>query len=233
MESHSQRLRQKIELLRPRMRQAAGEVWNHPNLTELYPDFLFAIHSIIRATYPSMKAAAACAKGGAANDAVSAAMADYLAEHAEEEKGHDEWAIADLEVLGIKREDVWRRVPSPAVSALVGSQYYWMNHFHPVAYLSYIAVLESPPSLDFLEETLERTGLPRDALRTWFFHARLDHGHVREFDHMVDGLPLTDWHHEIMGVNAFHTVELQARVFEDAVERFEADHPALAVAAAR
>ena len=168
-----------------------------------------------------MKAAAECASALAATDPVARALGEYLAEHAEEEKGHDEWALDDLEVLGITREEVSRRIPSPTVAALVGSQYYWMHHFHPVAYLSYIAVLEAPPSIDFLEDTVKRTGLPRSAFTTQFYHAKLDIHHVKEFDRMVDSLPLNEWHHSVLGVNAFHTAELLSRGFEDLVERFE------------
>ena len=30
-------------------------------------------------------------------------------------------------------------MPSPAVAALVGSQYYWLLHHHPVALLGFVA----------------------------------------------------------------------------------------------
>ena len=56
--------------------------------------------------------------------------------------------------------------------------------------------------------------------------SKLDHHHVREFDKMVDSLPLNEWHHSILGVNAFHTAEMLSRVFDDVVERFEMEHPA-------
>ena len=72
------------------MTEAAGRVWNHPNFREVFPEFMFTIHSIIRATHPSMKAAAARAQALAPTDPVAAAMAHYLYEHADEEKGHDD-----------------------------------------------------------------------------------------------------------------------------------------------
>jgi hypothetical protein len=218
---HSEILRSKIDLLTPRMSGAAGRIWEHPNFREIFPEFMFTIHSIIRATHHSMKFAAACAAERAATDPVCAAMAHYLAEHAEEERGHDEWALADLAVMGVSAENVRRRIPSSTVARMVGSQYYWMQHYHPVAYLSYIAVLESPPSIEFLEEKVRSSGMPRDAFRTWFFHGQLDHGHVQEFDKLVDSLPLTDWHHAIMGLNAIDTADMQAQAFEEVVEEFE------------
>jgi len=212
------------------LRQAAGEVWHHPRLAEMFPDFLATVHSVIRATVPTLKTAEQCVRARAAEDPVCAGMAEYLAEHAKEEKDHDEWTLDDLETLGVKREEVWKRIPSPAVAALVGVQYYWMNHVHPVAYLSYQAVMEQPPSPEFLEDAIERTGLPRAAFATQFFHATADPHHVAAFDHLVDSLPLNQWHHSILGVNAFQSVELMARVYEDLLERFETSHPQVAAA---
>jgi hypothetical protein len=223
LETHSQKLRWKIELVRPRLRTAAGRVWNHARLVVLFPDLLFTTHSVIRATVPTIKAALQCAKDRAPKDPVCAGMVDYLAAHAQEEKDHDEWTLDDLEALGVRRDEVWKRIPSPAVAALAGSQYYWIHHFHPVAYLSYQAIMERPPSPEFLEQCIERTGLPREAFATQFFHGKVDPHHVAEFDRMVDALPLDAWHHSVMGVNVVHSVELLARVYDDLLERFEAN----------
>ena len=229
--THSQTLRWKIDIVRPDLSEAAGAIWNHARLAELFPDFLFTVHSVIRATVPTMQAASEAAALRAASDPVAAQIAPYLAHHAREERNHDEWMLDDLKALGVNRDQVIRRMPSPAVAALVGSQYYWVHHYHPVAYLSYIAVLEGPPSVEFLEQTLARTGLPREAFGTQFLHARLDVHHVRDFDAMLDGLPLERWHEDILGVNAFHTVHLLRAVYQDLVRSFEESHsPAAAIA---
>jgi len=34
-------------------------------------------------------------------------------------------------------------------------------------------------------------------------------------------LPLSEWHHSILGVNAFQSVELLAQVYDDLLYRFE------------
>ena len=34
-------------------------------------------------------------------------------------------------------------------------------------------------------------------------------------------LPLNEWHHSILGVNAFQSVELLAQVYDDLLLRFE------------
>ena len=77
-------------------------------------------------------------------------------------------------MLGRPRSDVLARPPSPTVAALVGSQYYWIFHFHPVALLGYIAVLEGyPPSMAMIDQLEAGTGYPREAFRTMIAHAEL------------------------------------------------------------
>lgn len=224
MLTHSQELRRKIELLREPLGRSAGAVWNHPRLAELFPDFLFAVHGVIRATEPSMRVAAECARSRAATDPVAAGIADYLASHATEEADHDDWLLDDIEALGIDRSEVLRRIPSPLIARLVGSQYYWTYHHHPVAYLGYIAVLEGPPSMEFLSSVVERTGLPRAAFGTQFMHARLDPHHVQEFDELLDRLPLTPEHVGLIGVSALTSADLLREVYNEIVDRFDATH---------
>lgn len=204
---------------------AAERIWLHPRLRDLFPEFLFTVHSITRSTAPSMTAAAAAAQKLIGSDPIAESLHAYLAEHAIEETGHDLWTLDDLRVLGVPSDSVLARVPSPAVAALVGSQYYWLHHVHPVAYLSYVAVLEGPQTLEFLDTVIERTGLPREAFSTHIIHAKLDIHHVKAFDEFLDRLPLTAAHETILGVNAISTVNLLQNVFEELYERFERSSP--------
>jgi len=87
-------------------------------------------------------------------DPLAAALASYLEEHVDEELGHDETLLDDLELLGVARDRVLAQMPSPAVAALVGSQYYWIIHYHPVAFLGFVAVMEGHPPTPELIETL-------------------------------------------------------------------------------
>ena len=72
------------------------------------------------------------------------------------------------------------------MASLVGSQYYWIFHTHPVALLGYIAVLEGNPApIEFLNEVVERTGLPRAAFGSMFKHAALDLQHRNDLDEVL------------------------------------------------
>jgi hypothetical protein len=212
---HSEILRRKIRLASGRMFDALDRFWSQPDLVERYPELLFHIHCVVRATVPAMEAARRRAEELSASDPVAAGVADYLARHIPEELHHDEWLLDDMVALGASQEEVLHRIPSATAATLVGTLYYWVIHAHPVAWMGYAAVTEGhPPSDRFLMEVMERTGIPRDGFRTYLKHARLDPHHAREMDETLDSLPLTAEHHALMGVVAFHTMHHLTALFE-------------------
>jgi hypothetical protein len=212
----SERLRLELALVLPELVDASNRLASHPRLRELYPEFLFTTHSIIRASVPLMEAARARAEALSAADPVSAALARYLRTHIDEERDHDEWLVEDMAVLGIERAWILARPPSPTVAALVGAQYYWIHHFHPVGLMGYIAVLEGyPPSPELLDEMAELSGHPREAFRTLAAHAELDPGHKEELELALDALPLTRAQSEVVGLSAICTVRALARAFDE------------------
>jgi Iron-containing redox enzyme len=166
-----------------------------------------------------MKAAQVNARAVSESDLVAKCLADYLSKHISEEQGHDEWLLEDMEVLGIERKAVLKRVPIPTATALAGTQYYWIFHVHPVALLGFLAVMEgSPPRTEFLEEAIVRTGLPAGAFRTYLRHAHLDLQHRKDLFATLDRMPLTREHVALIGVSAFQTVHLSRLLFEELVE---------------
>lgn len=218
--SRSRRLRATLSLTRSRLTELIREVWFHPRLGELYPEFLFATYGETVASAPAMRMAAdRC--GELKSDPLCEQLQAYYLEHAEEEREHGEWILSDLASLGISRERALGRLPYASVAALVGTQYYWMQHVHPVAYLGYIAVLEGPTDAEFLREVSERTGIPLSSMSSHLRHAELDPGHVAEFDAALDVLPLTREQEELITVSAIATIGHLERVFADILEHFE------------
>ena len=71
------------------------------------------------------------AREAPAEDPAAAGLAAYLEHHLDEERGHDDWLLEDLEVLGVRARRSWRVRPRPCVAALVGAQYYWIEHYDP------------------------------------------------------------------------------------------------------
>jgi hypothetical protein len=156
-------------------------------------------------------------------DPVAALLAPYLEEHIDEERDHDEWLLDDLELLGRRRDPTLARVPSPTIAGLVGAQYYWIFHYHPVVLLGYISLLEGyPPSTELIERLMRATGYPRDSFRTMLAHAELDPGHRDELNELLDSLPLTPEQASALGVNAMWTVVTFTRAIDELLDGFPA-----------
>jgi hypothetical protein len=197
----------RLGLTAPAVRMATAQLWRPAGLRERYLDYLVAMHGVIRASVPLMATAVRrCTEQ--IDDPVAIALAGYLLEHLAEESGHDTWLLADLDVAGRDPVAVAAGAPSPAVARLVGPQYYWIEHHHPVALLGYIAVLEgNQPPVWLAGQLGERTGLPSRAFRTLQRHAELDTGHRQELDRLLDQLPLQPRHRQAISLSALHTVD--------------------------
>jgi hypothetical protein len=205
--NHSEVLRLKIGLAGGAVPPNLARLWTHPKLNELFPQFLILLHQIIRASVPLMKTAMQCAKARE-QDVVARQLVNYFASHIEEEAEHDQWLLHDLECGGYSNAHVLSQIPGSVVAALVGAQYYWVHHHHPVALLGYIAVLEgAPPTTTHVENLKMVTGLPPAMFRTYEKHGELDPTHRAEFDTYLDQLPLTKEHTTLLGLSAISTVQ--------------------------
>ncbi len=215
----STRFRAKIELAIGPLGVACEELVEHPRLRELWPEYLVIQHQIIRATVPLTLAAGEQARE-LRDDPLAEPLATYLDEHVDEERGHDETLLDDLEPLGMTRTDVLARVPRPSVATLVGAQYYWLLHHHPLAFLGFVGVMEGfPPTEELVELLIDRTGYPPESFRTFAEHAELDPGHRDHLDRVLDTLPLTPEDEALLGVSAITTAGLAAQPLEELLGR--------------
>jgi hypothetical protein len=183
---------------------------------ELYPEYLFTLHCIVRASVPLMETARNRAQSMSCEDPVAAVIGDYFGTHIDEERNHDEWLLDDLEAIGFDQSRVVGRPPSPTVASAVGAQYYWILHFHPVVLLAWIGLLEGyPPTPRTIDRLMRRTGYGPEAFRTLTAHADLDPGHGDELFDTLDRLPLTREQATAIGLNAMSSVRLLARALEE------------------
>jgi thiaminase len=70
-------------------------------------------------------------------------LARYLLRHAEEEQGHDRWALADLIDLDVAEAEACRARPTPACAALIGYIHYIAAYGNPVGLFGWMYVLEA------------------------------------------------------------------------------------------
>lgn len=214
---HADSLRFKIRLAEPWLARATQAFWSHRRLLEMFPEYLLALQGSVRATVPLMEAAARRARER--SDPVSARLVAYYERHAREEQDHEEWLLADMEAIGLRRPDVLNHVPSPTVAALVGAQYYWLQHVHPVSLLGYFSVLEGfPPSAEHLADVRARTGLPPEAFRMLLHHAEDDRRHGAEVFALLDDLPLSEELSRLVGLSALHTVATLSALFREILD---------------
>ena len=219
----SERVRNRIGLATSPLLDVYQRLRVHPRLDALYPEYLVRTHMIIRASVPLMQVALERARA-LPHDPLASPLATYLDAHIGEEAAHDEWVLDDLAELGLDRSSVLASMPPPAVAAMVGAQYYWVAHHHPVALLGYIVVLEGYPARsEDIEEMIERSGLPSAAFRTWNKHADLDPHHNRDLDDLLDSLPLTSDDVSCICVSGMTTVRFAVAAFD---ELFEGDERA-------
>ncbi len=205
--ANSGRLRMTLELTAPSLDRALNALWKPAGLTERYRDYLAVMHAVLRASVPLMQAAVERCEA-LAGDPIAAALGEYFAAHIGEELNHDDWLLADLAAAGRDPGSVVASAPSAAVARMVGPQYYWLRHHHPVSLLGYIAVLEgNPPALWLAGRLAAATGLPDPAFRTLHHHALADLDHRAEFDSFLDSLPLTTGLQQAISVSALSTAD--------------------------
>jgi Iron-containing redox enzyme len=193
----------------------------HPRARELFPEYMAAGYQLARAMVPLMEAALERARELGPDDPVAEGLAEYLERHIPEEM-HGEVpggaALDDLAALGVDRVAIQEELPPPKMAALLGAQYFWIFHYHPVAILGFLHLEHYHPHSPSLERFIERTGLPRDGFRQLLIHAKLDAVHARELDRVLDSLPLEPRHEQLIGLSALQTVALLTEVWLDVVD---------------
>ena len=66
----------------------------------------------------------------------------FLYDHMHEEKGHEEWVLNDLEVVGVSRDQARAYKPTLVMLGLNGYNYWSAEHRHPCSVLGMVYTLE-------------------------------------------------------------------------------------------
>jgi hypothetical protein len=207
--SASARLRLKLDLVLPAFETPGRLLLEHPRARELYPRYLAAGSYVALAMVPLMEAALDRSRALAPTDPVAAGLADYLERHIPEEMHGDEpggATLDDLAAVGVDTDALRARPLPEKIAALIGTQYFWILHSHPVTILGFLWLEAYPPDARIVERLIERTGLPRNGFRQLLLHSKLDVVHGEELRHVLDSLPLEPRHEQLIGLSALETV---------------------------
>ncbi len=159
---------------------AAGRVTR-----EDYAAFLTQAFHHVRHTVPLLMAC------GARLPARLEWLREAVAEYIEEELGHQEWVLDDLEAMGLDRHAIAASRPSPATELMVSYAWDTIQRVDPLGFFGMVLVLEgtSVALATHAAETIETTlGLPRTAFSYLRSHGDLDQGHTAFFAGLMDRL---------------------------------------------
>jgi hypothetical protein len=88
----------------------------------------------------------------------------------------------------------------------VGAQYFWLEHYHPVTVLGYIAMMEATaPRSGAIDRIAACADVPNAALRTVREHVGLDTGHAEAAFDLLDALDLSEQQAAAVALSGLHT----------------------------
>jgi pyrroloquinoline quinone (PQQ) biosynthesis protein C len=152
---------------------------------ELYVEFLAQAYHHVRHTVPLMMAV-----GCRIPDRLAWLQGEIL-HYLEEEEGHDEWILNDIEAAGGDRDAVARSQPDLATDAMVAFAYDMAARRNPVGFFGMVYVLEGTSvalalrAADRVQATL---ALPNRAFTYLRSHGTLDQEHVHHLAGILNRL---------------------------------------------
>jgi thiaminase len=114
-----------------------------------------------------------------------------IGEYIDEEMGHQEWVLDDIEACGGDRATAASALPSLATEVMVSYAYDTIQRGNPVGFFGMVLVLEGTSmtlatrAANTLQQSLD---LPRNALTYLLSHGSLDIQHVDFFKNLMDQL---------------------------------------------
>ncbi len=156
-----------------------------------YTDFLTQAYHHVKHTVPLLMAAGSRIPGSM--EWLRTAVAEYI----EEELGHEEWILNDLEACGVDKESIRNSQPALATELMVSYAYDVINRVNPLGFFGMVHVLEgtSIAVADAAAESIQKAlSLPDTAFSYLRSHGSLDQEHVKFFESLMD--KITDSEHQ-------------------------------------
>lgn len=154
-------------------------------VTGQYIAFLSQAYHHVKHTVPLLMACGSRLEGR--HEWLRKAIAEYI----EEEIGHEEWILSDIEACGGDPDKVRISTPHASTELMVAYAYHQIDRGNPVGFFGMVHVLEgtSTALATNAAGTIQRAlGLPQNAFSYLTSHGSLDIEHVRFFEGLMNQL---------------------------------------------
>ena len=147
-------------------------------------------------------------------------LRDAIVEYIDEEQGHDEWILADIDAAGGNAAKVREGTPSPATELMVAYAYDGITRRNPVVFFGMAHVLEgtsvqlASQAAGVLQKSLD---LPSKAFTYLTSHGSLDIEHTKTFAGLVNKLDAPQDRADIL-----HAARIFYRLYADIFRGVEA-----------
>ena len=116
-------------------------------------------------------------------------LREAVAEYIEEEIGHQEWILNDIECCGFDKEVARKSTPNVATELMVAYAYDMVNRVNPLGFFGMVQVLEGT-SVAIAEQAADRIRssleLPKEAFSYLYSHGSLDQQHLQFFENLMN-----------------------------------------------
>jgi pyrroloquinoline quinone (PQQ) biosynthesis protein C len=161
-------------------RALAGEITR-----ELYVEFLTQAYHHVRHTVPLMMAV------GARIPAWHAWLQESILHYLDEERGHEQWILNDIEHAGGDRAAAAASPPAIATECMVAYAYDMIERRNPLGFFGMVFVLEGTSvalALNAADRIQARLQLPGQAFSYLRSHGTLDQQHVGDLEAILGRL---------------------------------------------
>ncbi len=148
-----------------------------------YVDFLSQAYHHVKHTTPLLMAT------GSLIPEEKEWLREAVAEYIEEELGHQEWILNDIEACGIDKEGVRKSKPKAATELMVSYAYDTITRINPLGFFGMVHVLEgtsvsiADTAADCINKALQ---LPDNAFTYLRSHGAIDIQHVKFFEDLMN-----------------------------------------------
>ncbi len=128
-------------------------------------------------------------------------MKKAITEYIEEEYGHEQWILNDIQHCGFDPEQVKNSTPHLTTDMMVRYAYHQIDRKNPVGFFGMVFVLEGTSTALATQaaEVLKKSlGLPNKAFSYLLSHGSLDLEHVQFFEELVNQLKNKEDHQSII-----------------------------------